>query len=141
MTREFPKNNIALPTVGRIVLFSEHKDSIAIPAIVQSVVGGHTVDLVVFGRGGLAADLVFSVPHKDDREYKFWDWMDYQKGQAAKTEQLQAELEQIVDSTKTQPLSEGRQHVSHRGSDPVGWGDDHLTKNQASTPSPVDGKR
>lgn len=82
------------PTVGRIVWFYEKPDSTPLPAIVVATLYGHTIDLTVFGLNGMPAELVFSVPHKEDRDYRIWDWMPYQKGQAAKTEQLQAELEE-----------------------------------------------
>ncbi len=102
MANEFPKNKIELPTVGRIVYFWDYGATEPLPAVVVAVVGGHTIDLCVFGRGGLAADIAFAVPHAVDREGSGskWDWMPYQKSQAAKTEQLQRELDIQNDPVK-----------------------------------------
>lgn len=99
MTREFPKNpgphRVALPTVGRIVLFYSGDGRQASPAMVSSVIeGSHTITTAhVFEHDGIR--IVSDLRHRDDAETAyspFWDWMDYQKGQAAKTEELERQL-------------------------------------------------
>ncbi len=138
MTREFPKNNspentspqIALPTVGRIVLYYHVQDGPkGYPAIVvETVDGSHTIiTMHAFLPDGTR--LVAGVRHKSANEplLEYWDWMDYQKGQAAKTEALEA---QIKNAHFAGPSVTGlRSHP------------DELSKLQAGAPSPVDGKR
>lgn len=128
MSREFPKNpepqKIAPPTVGRIVLFKSQASAPAVPAIVVSVVdGSHTIHhLTVFTTSGPEGySMVRHASEKAGEYTPTWDWMDYQKGQAAKTEALEAQLKEAY------PL-----RAVH---------DTELGKLQAGAPSPVDGKR
>lgn len=97
MTREFPKNNppknIALPTVGRIVHFWLQGRTEPLPAIVCEVDGSLTVkSICVFTP---APYVEFAVRHTSGAPggSNYWDWMDYQKGQAAKTEELEKALQ------------------------------------------------
>jgi hypothetical protein len=141
--RTYPKNNIALPTVGRIVLFQSQYNAPAVPAIVVAVDdGSHTIGhLHVFTTSGPKGyDMVRHVSDSPGKYTPRWDWMPYQKGQAAKTEQLQEELDKAHAAGLRPPIVEGRQHVSHRASDPASW-DDGVSKTQAGAPSPEDGKR
>jgi hypothetical protein len=143
MANEFPKNNIALPTVGRIVLFQSQYNTPAVPAIVVAATdGSRTIEhLHVFTTSGsVGYDMVRHVSDSPGKYTPRWDWMPYQKGQAAKTEQLQEELDKAHAAGLRPPIVEGRQHVSHRASDPASW-DDGVSKTQAGAPSPEDGKR
>jgi len=96
------ENKVAVPTIGRVVYY--HVPGMAQPmaAIVASVVGDYTINVGFLhpdGVGGAARE----VPHIDQRQTPdtpCWDWMDYQKGQAAKTEALQAELDAKVTSPR-----------------------------------------
>lgn len=99
MTREFPKNNppkITPPTVGRVVLIKRQgaPDLAAIVAFVHE--GGYTINAGVFNEdgsvGGLSCVLHASDADEAGNAYPRWDWMDFQKGQAAKTEELEAKL-------------------------------------------------
>lgn len=105
MSREFPKNNpsenIALPTVGRIVLFFDCAHAVAVPAVVVSVVDGAlTIDhMTAFTTDGPKG--FNDVRHTSEEMSEFtprWGWMEYQKGQAAKAEQLQSELGKLQAS-------------------------------------------
>ena len=128
----------AYPTVGRIVLFHD-------PELVEPFAGlvavaeanRYTIPhLAVFLHDGLR--MVEGVKHKDcvelARGEAYWDWMDYQKGQAAKTEALQAQLERATGTMIP--------HVAHHPTNPNSHtSDSEISKTQSSTPSPVDGKR
>lgn len=112
MSREFPKNNppqntspeVPLPTIGRVVYFFERAGALEEMAFVCDVlggIGGRQVNLLVVGHDG-TPNSVHYVPHAADREADnpgmFWDWMPYQKGQAAKTEAIQQELGKLQAS-------------------------------------------
>ncbi|HOK07809.1 MAG TPA: hypothetical protein PLW40_11500 [Syntrophales bacterium] len=89
------------PTVGRVVLFYRHgktqKDAGEQPeaAIIAHVWSDTCVNLAYFDSNGVARN-VTSVPlYHDDGERPvgfFCEWMPYQKGQAAKTEELEGKL-------------------------------------------------
>lgn len=116
-TPTYPKNKIELPTVGRIVLFYDYGAVEPLPAVVVRAMDLNA-DLCVLGRGGrsedpnvtLPASMTFDVCHESTRPTKstsHWDWMPYQKSQAAKTEALQRELDHAAtkarnDATKVQ---------------------------------------
>jgi hypothetical protein len=84
------------PTVGRIVWFRPVGERDAhYAAIVTHVLSDTSVDLVVFGYDDAACllgnvELVQGDTAPSDRDY--CEWMPYQKGQAAKTEMLEAKL-------------------------------------------------
>lgn len=85
------------PSVGRIVLFKSASGRSELPAIVSGVVSEHSVHLHVFQHDNHEPILV--VPNvqllqDDDKPTGgHWaEWMDYQKGQAAKTETLGDEI-------------------------------------------------
>lgn len=87
------------PTVGRIVYYKrygtpggEHKSEIS-PAIITRVHTDECVDLCVFNPTGLHFNT--SVMRDEEGRGGTWDWMPYQKGQAAKTEALEMELKKI----------------------------------------------
>lgn len=128
----------AYPTVGRIVLFHdpEHVEPFAgLVAVAEA--NRYTIPhLAVFLHDGLR--MVEGVKHKDcvklARGEAYWDWMPYQKGQAAKTEALQAQLERATGTMIP--------HVAHHPTNPNSHtSDSEISKTQSSTPSPVDGKR
>jgi hypothetical protein len=131
MSREFPKNNppentstkITLPTVGRIVhVFGNWERNVPADTPRVGIVcgtDGLTISAAVWASdGSMDPGGVQSIRHKSEKfggpnypEGIWWDWMDFQKGQAAKTEQLEAQLK------------------------------GEMGKLQAGAPSPVDGKR
>ena len=92
------KDTIQEPTVGRIVHYFDYGKRVPFPAMVVAVTEGSlTINtLHVFWHDGLEA--IDNVHHKSEIEgaTAHWDWMAYQKGQAAKTEALQSELDKKV---------------------------------------------
>lgn len=86
------KEEIQLPTVGRIVWVKRFDGDTEIPAIVQRVNYGTNIDACVFGAKG--PEMLQSLMHRSDMgtHGAAWEWMPYQKGQAAKTEALEQEL-------------------------------------------------
>ena len=100
--------NPIIPTVGRVVYFTPAAvdDQSIIPdwqsgvcaALVTAVHNENCVNLAVFDVSGnqyarCSVCHVSTVSADDDvKKYDTWDWMPYQKGQAAKTEQLEAKL-------------------------------------------------
>lgn len=100
--------NPIIPTVGRVVYFTPSM-SVAIPvstdgggvcaALITAVHNKNCVNLAVFDANGnhhafCSVNHVSVVPTTvhGASDYHTWDWMPYQKGQAAKTEQLEAKL-------------------------------------------------
>lgn len=87
------------PSVGRIVWYNPRPDehcyspSQVLAAIVTGVIDDHTVNLAVFKGDGSGPYPRQNVPLFDGEgaptPIGHWMWMPYQKGQAAKTEQLQ----------------------------------------------------
>lgn len=92
------------PTNGRVVLFTPREDDksgltqlnklVPLSAMVTHVWGDRLVNLVVFDSYGFSFSRT-SVPMLQDDDAKpeggfFCAWMEYQKGQAAKTEALEA---------------------------------------------------
>lgn len=98
MSREFPKNpelKIAIPTVGRIVHVSAPDHVEPLPAVVVEVTDTLTIATAhMFAPDGLR--ILHALQHVSDpmmaATAHSWDWMEYQKGQAAKTEKLESEL-------------------------------------------------
>lgn len=100
--------NPIIPTVGRVVYFTPAAvdDQSIIPdwqsgvcaALVTAVHNDNCVNLAVFDASGnqyarCSVCHVSTVTADDDvKKYDTWDWMPYQKSQAAKTEQLEAKL-------------------------------------------------
>lgn len=89
------------PTVGRIVEFIDKDRNgklVVRPAIIIAVWNENCINLQVFTDGhndneyGVNAKWVTSVVHSENKEYRTWDWMEYQKGQAKKTEELEKKL-------------------------------------------------
>lgn len=88
-----------IPTVGRIVgyvLESGSNVGQVRPAMIVRVWNDDCVQLQVFTDGpndGLPnTHWVSSAGRSENKEPRTWDWMVYQKGQAAKTEELEQEL-------------------------------------------------
>ena len=94
------KNEVALPTIGRVIyLYDSTMTGVDRPylGMVADVVGGDTINAVGFNHDGdVLVGGIQNVPHDSDKPNDakvWWDWMPYQKGQAAKTEALQAQLD------------------------------------------------
>lgn len=98
--------NPIIPTVGRVVYFTpastsplirDYKSGVC-AALVTAVHNDNCVNLAVFDASGnqyarRSVCHVSTVTADDDvKKYDTWDWMPYQKGQAAKNEQLEAKL-------------------------------------------------
>ena len=100
--------NPIIPTVGRVVYFTPSM-SVAIPvstdgggvcaALITAVHNKNCVNLAVFDANGnhhafCSVNHVSVVPTTvhGASDHHTWDWMPYQKGQAAKTEQVEAKL-------------------------------------------------
>lgn len=88
------------PTVGRIVEFIDKDRNgklVTRPAIIVQVweTSNDMVNLQVFTDGfndnefGVNSKWVTSAHRSENKEYRTWDWMAFQKGQAAKTEELE----------------------------------------------------
>ena len=85
------------PTVGRIVLFKSTKE--VLPAIVSGVVDDRTVHIHVMALDTLRPIVLHGnvqlLQDKDKPNGAYWaEWMDYQKGQAAKTEKGETDDQQ-----------------------------------------------
>ena len=93
------------PTVGRVVLFTPGKAADKrtdkrqpLAAIIACVHSDRSVNLTVFEQSGAASMAGYiNVPLLQDddeaRETGFYaEWMPYQKGQAARTEELESRL-------------------------------------------------
>lgn len=83
-----------IPTVGRIVYYKTYGtpggeyQSEDKAAIVTRVHTEECIDLCVFNPTGL----FFNISVMQGGNGGQWDWMPYQKGQASKTEEIEAEL-------------------------------------------------
>lgn len=101
------------PTVGRVVLYKPHSHerfagddgSQRWPALVTNVWSDTCVNLAVFDPNGNSAGGRTSVFLAQDQDAQdgWCEWMPYQKGQAAKTE----ELERAVQAGKIQGYATG----------------------------------
>jgi hypothetical protein len=111
---------VPYPTTGRVVYFYDLNVSTRPFAahVADSVEDSYIVNLLVLNHDAQPR-AVLNVPHMTVRgnDVQFWDWMPYQKGQAAKTEELQKQLD-----IKAAMAAE-------------------MGKTQAGAPSPEDGKR
>lgn len=101
----YPKDpEVALPTIGRIVYIYFEDNPKEHAAIVAAVPGGrwgaYAIDCLVAMPDGWRTH--GAVPHLKDAHPgdTHWDWMPYQKGQAAKTEALQAQLDTLEDGKR-----------------------------------------
>ena len=102
--------NPIIPTVGRVVYFTPAAvdaqsiipdwQSGVCAALVTAVHNENCVNLTVFDANGqhharcsvCHVSTLPEVPEGGVQKYDTWDWMPYQKGQAAKTEQLEAKF-------------------------------------------------
>jgi len=83
-----------VPTVGRVVWYRTHGGAPEQAAIVCKVHGDRMVNLAVFDQDGhthalTSVKLVQEGDPVPDDSWGYCEWMPYQKGQAAKTEQLE----------------------------------------------------
>lgn len=83
-----------IPTVGRVVYYKSYGTpggeygSEDRASIITKVHNETCIDLCVFNPTGLFFNTSVSQGDKGGQ----WDWMPYQKGQASKTEEIEAEL-------------------------------------------------
>ncbi len=99
---------IITPTVGRVVWFYKQQTAGAphygpLAAHVAAVHGSRCVTLMVIGSNGVPFSET-SVPLIQDGDQRplegnYCEWMPYQKGQAAKAEQLEKQVAQQTPST------------------------------------------
>jgi hypothetical protein len=89
----------ALPTVGRVVYYKSlgspggEYASVDRAAIITQVHNATCVDLCVLNPTGL----FFNNSVTQGSAGGQWDWMPFQKGQAAKTEELESKLASTID--------------------------------------------
>jgi len=134
------------PTIGRIVHYWDTvEQKIPFPAMVQAAVPGSlTITcLHVYLHDGTRIE--YNVPHMLGEASGFsskgrWDWMAFQKGQAAKTEQLEKKLESEIAQMAKSVGAAAQQGLATRKQSDADWDSDRL-KTHRSTPSPEDGKR
>lgn len=93
------------PTIGRVVWYhpafipDSGSNEKTLTALICHVWSDTCVNLAVFDSNGIASNQtsVFLFQGEGERPGScFAEWMPYQQGQAAKTEQLQSKLEQSV---------------------------------------------
>ena len=86
------------PTVGRVVLYSplDAESHVRHAAIIAHVWSDTTVSLAVFDSNGIPYNRTSVFLYQDGLKpsSNFCEWMEYQKGQAAKTEALEENLKQ-----------------------------------------------
>jgi hypothetical protein len=84
------------PTIGRVVWFyDDDNQAQAYPGIVCYVHNDTLINLTIFDNNGKSQPRtsVFLYQGEGERPIKYFaEWMPYQKGQAAKTEQLEQQL-------------------------------------------------
>jgi hypothetical protein len=90
------------PTIGRVVWFhpsgSTEQDQ-PHPALIAHVWSDTCVNLAVFDSNGVSYNQtsVFLFPGGEGKpSSQYAEWMPYQQGQAAKTEQLEKKLEEVT---------------------------------------------
>lgn len=85
------------PTIGRVVLVHRGKSDQAEPALVSYVFSDRMINVGGFDRNGAPFQATsMQLLQDDDKPTNpdyYAEWMPYQKGQAAKTEALQAEAD------------------------------------------------
>lgn len=85
------------PSVGRIVLYRERDTTL--PAIVVKVINDHEIIADVFHyTAPYVVPAQLPLLQDDDKPtgHSWFEWMDYQKGQAAKTETVTEELHKRI---------------------------------------------
>ena len=84
------------PTIGRVVLVHRGQSDQAEPALVAYVFGDRMINVGGFDRNGAPFAATSMQLLQDDETPTnpnyYAEWMPYQKGQAAKTEALEAQL-------------------------------------------------
>jgi len=86
------------PTIGRVVLVHRGQSDQAEPALVAYVFGDRMINVGGFDRNGTPFSATSMQLLQDDdpppalNGMWYAEWMPYQKGQAAKTEALEAQL-------------------------------------------------
>jgi hypothetical protein len=92
-TWKYEKEKITEPTIGRVVYYY-HPTFLKPCAALVADCDGLMVNLGVLNHDGTGAPAC-GVQHVSEaaQGQACWDWMPFQKGQAAKTEALQAELD------------------------------------------------
>ena len=90
------------PTVGRVVWYYSAQGAEPHAAMITKVWGARCVNLAIFSESGTAYNNTSVTLLQDDDQvpaHSHATWMPFQKGQAAKTEALQAQLGQASSST------------------------------------------
>jgi hypothetical protein len=88
------------PTIGRVVWYHpQHKHIQPHAALIAFVHSDTLVNLAVFDENGshqatIDVPLYQNEPNQERPQYGFCEWMPYQQGQAAKTQELEKKLEQ-----------------------------------------------
>lgn len=106
-----PTESPIMPTVGRIVLFTQEgtdNKGQPYPAVVTHVWGQNCVNLGVCDDGSYP----FRSPDKFPTSVMFnadgapgtWNWMPYQRGQAAKTDELTPRVEALEKAIAKRPI-------------------------------------
>lgn len=86
-----------MPTIGRVVYYKSYGTpggeypSVNRAAIITDVIDATTVSLCVLNPEGM----FFNRKVLQGQDGGQWDWMPYQKGQAARTEQLEKKLSEV----------------------------------------------
>jgi len=90
------KSNMIKPTIGRVVLVNRGKSDQREPALVSYVHNDRCINVGGFDSNGQPFSLCsLQLLQDDDKPMNpgsFAEWMPYQKGQAAKTEELEAQV-------------------------------------------------
>lgn len=90
---------VIFPTVGRIVLYHPANTDLSLAAIITKVIDDSTINLTVFRGDGIPFSAVNTLLLQEDHTKPFsqdWaTWMPYQKGQAAKTEEIEKKLSEV----------------------------------------------
>ncbi len=140
------KDEIEKPTVGRVVLYTP-RQGVTCAAIVANTFDDYVINLMAVNPDGSPAgvQMVQHVSTTPNNKPPYWDWMAYQKSQAAKTAQLQAELDNKTAQTSPehwtrQPPHDAPYKLQPGESAELSENGD-MGKLQAGSPSPVDGKR
>lgn len=87
------------PTIGRVVWFHPNETADVLAAIVTYVHDDKTVNLTVFSKHGHPSGVTIvplyqNEPNEERPASWYCEWMPYQLGQAAKTEQLEKQMQQ-----------------------------------------------
>ena len=87
-----------IPTVGRVVWYKSDWEAEPLAAIITKVWNDTMVNLVIFDANGNTTGKtsvrLIQDANNENPSYGYAEWMPYQMGQAAKTEELEKALKQ-----------------------------------------------